>query len=437
MPRVEVTVQDASGNASSDAVTVAIGVNPWSGPGTHPGKLSGTLTVTPVNGVASFTDLKIDKPAGGYTLRATAGSVSSESTPFHVGLTFSSVAAGVVHTCGLTSGGAYCWGDNYNGRLGAATGSVAADSVPILVSGGLNLTAITVGANQSCAVTTNHVAYCWGANDNGELGTGGTTPSPTPTPVAGNLSFVSISAGFSDTCGVTTQNAVYCWGARMATGDTTRVTAPVLVARSDTTLSFTSVSTGEQFACGLTVDGVVYCWGSNDFGQLGDGATVDTAMPVAVAGSESGLRFTAVSAGTDAACARTPASAVYCWGADFTGQLGNGVSGSYSSTPVSVIGGLSFAAVSAGAGAACGITTDHVPYCWGFNSQGRLGNGTGANSASPVALSGGRAFTSISLGFHGCGITATGAAYCWAENDYGQVGDGTRVVRLAPVPVIQ
>jgi len=156
--------------------------------------------------------------------------VSSESTPFHVGLTFSSISAGVVHTCGLTSGGAYCWGDNYNGRLGAGTGIFAADSVPTLVSGGLILGAIAVGANQSCGVTTDHVAYCWGANDSGELGTSTTTPSPTPMPVRGNLSFMSISAGWSDTCGVTTQNAVYCWGARMATGDTTRITAPVLVA---------------------------------------------------------------------------------------------------------------------------------------------------------------------------------------------------------------
>lgn len=437
MARVEVAVRDAFGNAPPDAVTMAIGVNPWSGPGTRPGKLSGTVTLAPANGVASFTDLNIDKPASGYTLRATAGTVSGESTPFHVGLTFSSVAAGVVHTCALTSGGAYCWGDNYNGRLGASTGDFAADSVPTLLSGGLNLTVITAGANQSCGVTADHVAYCWGANDNGELGTGTTTPSLTPTPVTGNLSFMSISAGFSNTCGVTTQNAVYCWGARMATGDNTRITAPVLVAGSGTTLRFAAVSTGEQFACGLTLDQVVYCWGRNDWGQLGDGTTLDSAGPAAVAGSESGLRFTSVSAGTDAACALTPAGAVYCWGANYDGQLGNGAPSSYSSTPVLVTGGLRFAAVSVGAGAACAVTTDHTPYCWGFNWSGRLGNGTETNSAAPVAVSGGLAFMSITLGFHGCGITATGAAYCWASNDYGQVGDGTRVVRLAPVPVIQ
>ena len=103
-----------------------------------------------------------------------------------------------------------------------------------------------------------------------------------------------------------------------------------------------------------------------------------------------------------------------------------------------VTGGLPFAAVSVGAGAACGVTTDHTPYCWGFNWSGRLGNGTETNSAAPVAVSGGLAFMSITLGFHGCGITSTGAAYCWSSNDYGQLGDGTRVLmRLAPVPVIQ
>src|SRR5207237_7973978 len=67
MPGVEVTVRDAFGNAPPDTVTVAIGVNPWSGPGTRPGKLSGTLTRAPANGVASFTDWKVDKPASGLT----------------------------------------------------------------------------------------------------------------------------------------------------------------------------------------------------------------------------------------------------------------------------------------------------------------------------------------------------------------------------------
>jgi hypothetical protein len=438
MSRVEVTVRDAFGNAPPDPVAIAIGANPWAGPGTRPGKVSGTLTHTPTNGVASFTDLTVDKPGSGYTLRATAGGVSSESTPFQVGLLFNTVSAGVDHTCGLTSGGAYCWGDNYNGRLGARTGIWTADSVPALVSGGLSFTTISAGANQSCAVTTGNVAYCWGANDNGELGTGTTSPSLTPTPVSGGISFVSISAGWSNTCGVTASNAAYCWGARMATGDTTRIRAPVLVAGSGTTLRFASVSTGEQFACGLTRDQVVYCWGTNNAGQLGNGTTFDSAVPVAVAGSESGLRFIAVSTGTGHSCALTPAGDLHCWGYNSTGELGNGVPSFYSATPVLVAGGLHFAAVSVGAGATCAISTDHVPYCWGFNWHGRLGNGTETNSATPAAVSGGLALTSVTLDFHGCGLTSAGAVYCWGSNDYGQVGDGTTVpIRLVPVHVIQ
>jgi alpha-tubulin suppressor-like RCC1 family protein len=105
---------------------------------------------------------------------------------------------------------------------------------------------------------------------------------------------------------------------------------------------------------------------------------------------------------------------------------------------VLVAGGLHFAAVSVGAGATCAITTDHVPYCWGFNWHGRLGNGTETNSATPVAVSGGLAFRSVTLDFHGCGLTSAGAVYCWGSNDYGEVGDGTTVpIRLAPVHVIQ
>jgi alpha-tubulin suppressor-like RCC1 family protein len=441
MPPVAVTIRDAFGNFATDSVTLTIGANPWGGPGTRPGTLSGTTRRGPVNGMASFGDLRIDKPGAGYTLLAAAGGASGPSAPFHVGLTFSSVAAGVMHTCGITSGGAYCWGNNYNGRLGAPTGTLALDSVPVLVSGGLNFASISAGANQSCGVTTSHSAYCWGINDNGELGNGTTAPSLAPGPVNGALSFTSISAGFGHTCGVTTDHAVYCWGAndsgQVGNGTRTRSLTPALVSGSGTTLLVASVAAGGGFTCGLTTGNAVYCWGDNQGGQLGNGTTVTSSTPVLVSGSGTTRLFTSVSADSHT-CGVTTSDAAYCWGYNNTGQLGTGSSTLPATTPVAVGGGLTFRSVSAGAGFSCGVTTGNAAYCWGFNSGGRLGIGDTITTFSPVAVSGGLSFASVSTGFHTCGPTTNNVLYCWGYNDNGQVGDGTRLTpRVAPVRVIQ
>src|SRR5439155_11769612 len=99
-------VKEAAGNlVRTPPVQMAISASPWPG-----ATLSGTTTVTAVNGVATFADLRIDKPGRGYVLRAAAGPVSTLGAPFAVGLTFQSVDAGDSHTCAVTSGGTYCWG---------------------------------------------------------------------------------------------------------------------------------------------------------------------------------------------------------------------------------------------------------------------------------------------------------------------------------------
>src|SRR5205823_3032860 len=197
-------------------------------------------------------------------------------------------------------------------------------------------------------------------------------------------------------------------------------------------IRLTSVAAGSFHSCGLTASGAAYCWGFNQDGELGDGSTIASSIPVAVTG---GLTFSTVSTGTGGlhTCGLTTSQTAYCWGYNGNGELGDGTTTS-SSVPVTVTGGLAFSAVNTGRFHSCGLTAGGVSYCWGYNFFGQLGDSTTTNRLVPVAVSGGLGFIALAGGqYHACGITVNQAAYCWGRNESGQVGDGTFTDRLAPV----
>jgi alpha-tubulin suppressor-like RCC1 family protein len=207
-------------------------------------------------------------------------------------------------------------------------------------------------------------------------------------------------------------------------------------------LTFSSLSSGAEHACALTAGGVAYCWGANYTGQLGNNSTTNSLIPVAVAGS---LVFSLIGIGDTHTCGVTTTSAAYCWGANnvagvATGQLGNN-STTNSLVPVAVAGGLTFSSVSGGHDHSCGLTPAGAAYCWGSNNveggapTGQLGNNSTTNSLVPVAVVGGLTFSSVSSGgFHSCGLTTGGLAYCWGVNYRGELGNGSTVGN-SPVPV--
>lgn len=205
---------------------------------------------------------------------------------------FLSIAAGGLHTCGITgnpaldlTGPALCWGNNGAGQLGNGNSGINVWSItPVPVSGGLTFTAITSGDLHSCALDNNGSAHCWGSSASGQLGSGGGGASSVPAPVTGGLTFVSITGGRSHTCARTFAGAVYCWGSnasgQLGDGTTSARFAPTLVSGG---LVFASVSAGATHTCGITVANLAYCWGDNQFGQLGDLTTVNRLTPTKVA----------------------------------------------------------------------------------------------------------------------------------------------------------
>jgi alpha-tubulin suppressor-like RCC1 family protein len=239
-------------------------------------------------------------------------------------ITFASISAGGWHTCGLTpSGGAYCWGAGEEGRLGNDSGNDS--QVPVPVSGGLTFKMISAGIRNTCGISTSGAAYCWGGIGGTGSPRGGADPPNAfvPMPVPGRLVFKEISAGYFFICGVTTSGTVYCWGnnedGQLGNGADKDSDVPVPVSGR---LTFKSVSAAlGGHACGITTSGAAYCWGLNNFGQLGNGTKKDSRVPVAVSG---GLSFVSISAGHFHTCGVTTDGATFCWGAEGMDGLGVG-----------------------------------------------------------------------------------------------------------------
>jgi alpha-tubulin suppressor-like RCC1 family protein len=145
------------------------------------------------------------------------------------------------------------------------------------------------------------------------------------------------------------------------------------------------VGSGSFHTCGITPAGAAYCWGQNDFSALGDGTTTQRTSPVPVAG---GLSFAAATGGGFHTCGVTTGGAAYCWGSNRDGELGDGSAAFTQTTPVAVVGGLSFAVVSPGAFHTCGVTAGGSAYCWGSNLNLQLGNGTNIGSNTPIKVAG-------------------------------------------------
>jgi hypothetical protein len=368
----------------------------------------------------------------------------------------------------LTAGGVDCWGwSGYTSAGALGDGSTNSSAIPVAVVGlgGVGTLAGVVSLTSDyggyCAVLIGGGVDCWGYGYDGELGDGafhtsGNDGSDVPVAVQGeggmgiltgvsSLASHSLGGQADQFCALLTTGGVDCWGygpdGQLGNGAFGNSAFPVAVEGEGGLGALTGVVnlTGSfEVYCAILASQAVDCWGVGSNGQLGNGTSSNTAVPVTVEG-EGGVGalegVTSIASDGMSDCAVLISGGVDCWGYGTLGNLGNGYFVE-SAIPVPVLsaggsGRLSGVASLTGHNGYCALLVSSAIDCWGDGTSGALGNGTFALSATPVFvdaigsqgfLEGVTSIVSDYLG--GCALLASGGVDCWGGGESGQLGNG-------------
>lgn len=383
-----------------------------------------------------------------YTITAMNESgLASTQLTIAVSANIPGIAAGGSHTCALINGAVKCWGSNHGGQLGNGSplyiaGEGARSYLPVQVTGLTSgVQAIAAGGAHTCAVLPNGVK-CWGSNRFGQLGSSSTaTVESEPVQVIGlSGGAQAIAANSRRTCAVVNGSA-WCWGDE-CDGATPCDRHAGAVQVPGLTNGVEAISLGEQHACAVLSGGAV-CWGHNDWGQLGT-SLGNRAGPTSVYGLQTGVQ--AIAAGLFHTCAVVEDGA-RCWGINHFGQLGDDsrisrsmpvqVSGLTSGVQIIAAGGDTTERAYGGDGHTCAIVNGGA-WCWGSNMSGEIGNNSiVSESHVPDEVFGlASDVRAIAAGSkHTCAIVHDGVQ-CWGWNSDGQLGNDWADMCYWPVAVL-
>ena len=250
-----------------------------------------------------------------------------------------------------------------------------------------------IGDGSSCLILDTLELLCWGHNNRGQIGDYSTFDSYSP-----------MTVGF------------------------------------DKITSVSDVALGFQFTCAIENQGDVYCWGNNNYGQSGDDSSSEILSPnLVLAADGDPTVYLSTSASSHFICALKYSGALFCWGDNSDGQLGT-KNIPYSNEPqlIQLADNLSFEQIDVGPDYACGITNNSQLYCWGSNSNGKLGIGSenysSVETPQLVVMPDNNQISEIALAWdHSCAIDKSGNILCWGANSFSQLGSGNQLEAVSPV----
>lgn len=303
----------------------------------------------------------------------------------------------------------------------------------VLAAGLLAVTLSPLTTTPAQAAADPGTPYTMGDNTFGQLGDGDTTARLAAGAVPGLDDIADLDGGRAHVIALTTSGTVVTWG-RNEYGElgigTVGGQSNVPVAVPGLT-NVTKVAAGHYHSLALTADGAVYDWGYNAMGQIGDGTKKARGTPFRIPGT---AVYTSIAAGADMSYALRSDGTVWAWGGNSDGELGNGTT-SPSMTPVQVHGLAGVVSIAGGRDHGLAIESDGSVWTWGWNLYGQLGDGTTTNRTTPVEIltSGGAQVDGGAN--HSYLLKTDGTVWSFGRNYRNELGDGTKTQRTRPVQV--
>jgi alpha-tubulin suppressor-like RCC1 family protein len=348
-------------------------------------------------------------------------------------------AAGGNHSLAIKAdGGLWAWGYNSCGQLGLGDGGGGTNrNVPFRVGGDADWAAVSAGYEHSLALKADCSLWAWGDNYYGQLGDGTDAQRNAPVRVGGDNDWVSVSAGGRHSLAIKADGSLWGWGniiGSLGYGDT-QWNVPTRVGGDN---DWASAVAGASHALALKVDGGLWTWGNNMFGQLGVGDFEDRTAPTLVGAATDG--WAAVAGTYYHTAAIKGDGGLWTWGRNDFGQLGDGNGGTYNhrSLPfrVGAATDTDWAAAATGWYHIVALRGDGGVWAWGRNTQGQLGDGSGAQQDFPVQAGAATDWAAAVAGsYHTLAIRGNGDLWVWGTNAQGQLGLGAVGNQLAPVLV--
>lgn len=325
-------------------------------------------------------------------------------------------------SCAVIEGLPYCWGENNEGQIG--DGTTISRVSPRAVSTLTDVVQISTSGSHTCAVVAGGQLWCWGYNSMGEVGGEIWTNVEEPRRFDAVSEVRSVQCGSHFTCVNRSDGSVWCWGegnhGRLGHGTEEDRTEPVEVVDLS---GVVGLSAGDARACAWTEEDQVFCWGSNSFSTIDDSGQ-DHFIPVDIPDLE-GLGVRDIALGRDHSCALTDDGETLCWGANDCGQLGIGVYSYAVANPETVLGLGRITAISSDYNHTCALDEDRRGFCWGEGTRGELLGSEEECVNLPLEIPELFDLTGIVAGWHNsCTWTELGELWCWGANNYGMLGVG-------------
>ena len=327
----------------------------------------------------------------------------------------------------------YSWGDNSQGELGLD--DTIARSSPVQVGSLTTWAQVETGEEHAAAIKTDGSLWTWGESANGRLGHNNVVDVSSPIQVGAltNWSQVATLGGSLSTAAIKTDGSLWTWGnnqgGRLGHGGTTYVSSPVQVgALTD----WYQVSAHRSMAA-IKTDGTLWAWGPNASGQVGDGTTTDRSSPKQIGALTT---WSQVSTGLGQTGAIKTDGTLWTWGSNDHGRLGLNLADPTDRSSPTQVGALTnWAYIAMGRSGGAAIKTDGTLWAWGYNLDGRVGDGTGVSRSSPVQVGLDTDWAQISSSSRNIAMKNDNTIWAWGDNTSGTLGDGTDIPRSSPVQV--